>query len=135
MKEISSPMLFDHVDLRVSDFAKVRRLYDALLPAMGYTRISEDEESVCYYHPGNDRSEAFFAINVDAGHHPNGSRIALRGRNRADIDRLALIAREAGAQAFEPAHVCTEYTPFYYATFFEDADGNKLEICYRGEPE
>ena len=51
--------------------------------------------------------------------------------SRAEVDRLAEIARASGATAFEPPHVCEEYTPFYYATFFEDADGNKLEICYR----
>jgi catechol 2,3-dioxygenase-like lactoylglutathione lyase family enzyme len=127
-------MLFDHVDLRVSDFTKVRKLYDSLLPAVGYGRISEDDETICYYHPGNDRSDAFFGIVVDPNHRANGSRIALRARDRSDVDRLAVIAQNAGATAFEPPHVCTEYTPFYYATFFEDADGNKLEICYRETP-
>jgi len=127
-------MLFDHVDLRVSAFAKVRPLYDALLPAMGYTRISEDGQTICYYHPEDDRSEAFFGIDLDPGHRPNGTRLALRAGSREDVDRLAEVARAAGARAFEPAHLCTEYTPLYYATFFEDADGNKLEICYRKAP-
>jgi catechol 2,3-dioxygenase-like lactoylglutathione lyase family enzyme len=127
-------MLFDHVDLRVSDFLKVRGLYDALLPAMGYSRIAEDEETICYYTPDGDRSNPFFGIDVDPSHKANDSRIALRAANRDEVDRLAEIARQAGATAFEAPHVCTEYTPFYYATFFEDADGNKLEICYRDNP-
>jgi catechol 2,3-dioxygenase-like lactoylglutathione lyase family enzyme len=127
-------VLFDHVDLRVSDFAKVRRLYNALLPAMGFTRISEDDESVCYYAPADDRSMPFFCINADPDHRPNGSRVALYARGRNEVDRLAEVARVAGATAFEPPHLCTEYTPHYYATFFEDADGNKLEICYREKP-
>lgn len=29
---------------------------------------------------------------------------------------------------------CEDYTPHYYAVFFEDPDGNKLEICYRWPP-
>lgn len=127
-------MLLDHVDLRVRDLAKVRDLYDALLPAMGYSKISQDDEAICYYVPSDDRAEAFFCINVDPNHRSNGSRIAFRGRNRSDVERLAAIAKDAGATAFEPAHVCAEYLPFYYATFFEDADGNKLEICYREKP-
>jgi catechol 2,3-dioxygenase-like lactoylglutathione lyase family enzyme len=124
-------MLFDHIDLRVTDFTKVRRLYDALLPAMGFSRISEDEETICYYTPNGDRSEPFFAINVDPRHRANGSRLALSAAGRDEVDRLAEVARTAGAAAFEPPHVCSEYSPNYYATFFEDADGNKLEICYR----
>ena len=124
-------MLFDHVDLRVSDLAKVRRLYDALLPAMGFSRLSEDAETICYYTPDGDRAKPFFAIDADPNHRPNGARIALGARGREDVDRLAEVARCAGAIAYEPPHLCTEYSPNYYATFFEDADGNKLEICYR----
>ncbi len=127
-------MLFDHVDLRVSDLVKTRGLYDALLPAMGFSRLGEDAESICYYRPGDDRAAPFFAIDADPGHRPNGSRIALRAADRAEVDRLAEIAHAAGATAFEAPHVCEEYTPFYYAVFFEDADGNKLEICYREMP-
>lgn len=127
-------MLVDHVDLRVSDLAKVRGLYDALLPAMGYSRIAEDPESICYYTPGGKRSTPFWGILPDPAHHPNGSRIALRAASRDEVDRLAALAAQAGAQAFEPPHICEEYTPFYYAAFFEDADGNKLEICYREMP-
>lgn len=124
-------MLFDHVDLRVSSLAKARGLYDALLPALGFSRVTEDAESICYYQPGDDRTAPFFGIDAEPEHRPNGSRIALRAADRNEVDRLAKIAREAGATAFEAPHLCVEYTPHYYATFFEDADGNKLEICYR----
>ncbi|MBV9720273.1 MAG: glyoxalase [Candidatus Eremiobacteraeota bacterium] len=127
-------MLFDHADARVSNFAKVRRLYDALLPAMGYPRLSEDAESICYYTSDGDRAKPFFCINLDPDHRPNGSRIAFRAADRPDVDRLGEVARAAGATAFEPPHLCQEYTPFYYATFFEDAEGNKLEVCFREAP-
>jgi catechol 2,3-dioxygenase-like lactoylglutathione lyase family enzyme len=128
-------MLFDHVDLRVSNLAKARGLYDAVLPALGYSRLGEDGQTICYYHPGDDRAAPFFGIDADPAHRPNGSRIALRAASRAEVDRLAEVARRAGATAFEAPHVCEEYTPSYYATFFEDADGNKLEICYREKPQ
>ena len=49
--------LIDHIDLRVSDLTKVRRLYEALLPAMGYSDIAEDEETICYYTPRRDRAK------------------------------------------------------------------------------
>lgn len=124
-------MLYDHVDLRVSDFAKVRKLYDSLLPAMGFTRIAEDAENISYYQPGDDRSQPFFGLVLDLEHRPNETRLALHGIDSADVDRLAAIAREAGARAFEPAQFFPEYSASYYATFFEDADGNKLEICVR----
>jgi hypothetical protein len=127
-------VLYDHIDLRVSNLGEIRLLYDALLPAIGFSEIVADQDSVCYYRPGGDRSSPFFGLVLDPLHLPNGTRLALRATGRLEVDRLAEVARSAGAKAFEPPHVCEEYTPFYYATFFEDRDGNKLEICYRESP-
>lgn len=127
-------MLYDHVDLRVSDVSKTRNLYDTLLPALGCTDLQEDWNSVCYYAPGVDRERAFFGIIAEPGHRPNGSRLAFRAGSIKEVDRLGQLAKQAGALSYEAPHVCAEYTPFYYAAFFEDADGNKLEICYRERP-
>lgn len=123
-------MLHDHIDLRVRRLAEVRPLYDALLPALGYTRIVADETCAYYHLPGKDVD--FFGITVDAHHRPNGTRIAFAAASRAQVHELAALASTAGARAFEAPHLCTEYAEKYYATFFEDAEGNKLEICFRG---
>ena len=127
-------MLYDHVDLRVSDKQKTRNLYDTLLPALGCTDLQEDANSICYYAPGFARDRAFFGIIEEPGHRPNGSRLAFRASSIEEVDRLAALAKQAGALAYEAPHICEEYTPFYYAAFFEDADGNKLEICFRAAP-
>lgn len=126
--------LFDHVDLRVTDVAKVRSLYDTLLPAMGFSRVSEDRETISYYSPADERGAPFLGITADPAHRPNGTRLAFRASGREEVDRLAAVARGAGAAAFEPPQLILEYSPDYYATFFEDADGNKLEICFREQP-
>jgi catechol 2,3-dioxygenase-like lactoylglutathione lyase family enzyme len=122
-------MLFDHVDLRVSDLDAVRQLYDALLPAMGFSLLEEDGRNVNYRADEGGKAP-FFGLMTDPKHRSNGTRIALRARSRADVDRLAQIARSAGATAFESPE---NYggSPRYYAAFFEDAEGNKLEICFR----
>lgn len=124
-------MLLDHVDFRVSDFAKSRALYDALLPAMGYTKVNEDAESAGYHQPGETGAEPFFWLARDPKHKPNGTRVAFGARDRAEVNRLAEVARSAGATAFEAPAIIKEYGPRYYAAFFEDAEGNKLEICCR----
>jgi predicted lactoylglutathione lyase len=122
--------LYDHIDLRVSDLAKVRALYDALLPAMGFSRLEEDGKNVNYHLEDEDRSRPFVGLMSESQHRPNGTRIAFRAGSRDDVDRLAAIARRAGARSLEGPE---DYggSPRYYAAFFEDADGNKLEICFR----
>lgn len=122
-------MLHDHTDLRVADLAQARPLYDALLPALGHTRVTGDAECAYYHLPGEDVE--FFGIVSDPNHAPNGSRFAFAAASPAQVDELAEIARKNGARAFESPHLCPEYDEKYYATFFEDASGNKLEICSR----
>jgi len=124
-------MLFDHVDMRVRDLVRARPLYDALLGAMGYTELHEDEDSAGYHRPDETGAEPFLWLVADGDHRPGQTRIALYAQTRAEVDRLARIAHEAGAQAFEAPQLVPEYGPTYYATFFEDAEGNKLEICCR----
>jgi hypothetical protein len=123
--------MYDHVDQRVGDPARVRPLYDALMRAMGCTRISEDAQSVGWYNAEDPKRQPFFSLVRDGSHRPNQTRIAFRAAGRQDVDRLAEIALRAGARHFEAPHECIEYTPRYYAAFFDDADGNKLEICWR----
>ncbi|HEY1681250.1 MAG TPA: VOC family protein [Candidatus Tumulicola sp.] len=122
--------LYDHIDLRVKDLAKVRALYDVLLPAIGFSRLEEDGENVNYHLEAENRSQPFFGLMSDSQHRPNGTRIAFRAVSRDDVDRLADIARLAGARSLEGPE---DYggSPQYYAAFFEDVDGNKLEICFR----
>jgi len=124
-------MLFDHIDMRVRDLAKVRPLLDPLLSEMGYSEFNIDDRSIGYHQPGADGAQPFLWLIEDARHTPGLSRIAFAAATRSQVDRLASIAQNAGARAFEAPHIATEYGPFYYAAFFEDAEGNKYEICCR----
>lgn len=124
-------MLFDHVDARVRALATVRPLYDALLPALGYAHLNEDETSVGYHRVRETGAEPFFWLVQDPGHRPSATRLAFAAPTREEVDSLAELARVAGARQFEPPAIVPEYGPSYYAAFFEDAEGNKLEVCCR----
>jgi catechol 2,3-dioxygenase-like lactoylglutathione lyase family enzyme len=124
-------MLFDHIDLRVRNLAAARPLYDALLPAMGCTRVNADNESAGYHRPAESGGEPFLWVVEDPGHRPNETRIAFAAPTRGEVDRYAALAQAAGARAFEAPALQPEYSAHYYAAFFEDADGNKIEICCR----
>lgn len=124
-------MLYDHVDLRVSDLTKARELYDPLMAAIGYTDFDCDGGNINYHLSGANDVQPFFGLMEERGHRGNASRVAFRARTRDEVDRLAGIARGA-AYAFEPPG--NYGSPSYYATFFEDMDGNRLEICYRELP-
>lgn len=44
------------------------------------------------------------------------------------------LVRKIGGKNLEGPEVCRAYSRGYYACFFEDPDGNKLEICCRESP-
>src|SRR5439155_25883958 len=69
----------------------------------------------------------------------SGLKLMIRRENRKSntrkkVDEIAKLVREAGGKNLEGPEICQEYSPGYYACFFEDPDGNKLEICCRESP-
>ncbi|MDQ6860751.1 MAG: VOC family protein [Verrucomicrobiota bacterium] len=126
--------VFDHIDLRVKDRARAHRFYSQVLPAIGFTEDKNDAEWATFYAPGEGK-QPFFGFTEDPEHQPNGTRISFWADSREEVDRVAEFVRRAGGQVLEGPELCAEYTPHYYAFFFEDPDGNKLEICHRSAPE
>jgi predicted enzyme related to lactoylglutathione lyase len=124
----------DHIDLRVKDFERAMKFYQRLLPALGFTRDRSDQEWGTFYAVGGDRISEFFGFTEDRQHQPNGTRISFWAESRAEVDRIARLVREIGGKNLEGPELCREYSPGYYAFFFEDPDGNKLEICFRENP-
>ena len=55
--------------------------------------------------------------------------IAFRARSRAEVDALAGALAGAGLPVLHPPREY-DYTPGYYAVFFADPDGIKLELVH-----
>jgi len=119
---------FDHIDLRVRSLAVVRPFYEVLLPALGFTRDASIPGWFTFEAAYSDGATEFFGITESPTHIANECRVAFWVDSQSEVDRLAAIAIQAGARnvegpAYEEAH--------YYAVFFEDPSGNRLEVCYR----
>ena len=123
--------LFDHVDLRVSNVAAARSFYDAFLPALGFTQQGICNGVLCYGGEGDTKNALFIELNEEPGHRGNSTRFAFWADTEEEVDRLGKIVRDAGALRVEGPEYCPDYTPGYYAVFFEDTDGNRWEICCR----
>ena len=123
--------VFDHVDLRVADIARCRPFYDALLREYGFRGKTQPDGAQLYYRLEDRHVREVIVVSAEPDHRPNATRLAFFAGTRADVDRIAAVAQQAGARAFEPPAPCPEYTESYYASFFEDPDGNRLEIVCR----
>ena len=125
---------FDHIDLRVKDMGVAKRFYAKFLPELGFVHESPGEDFHTFYSAGGDKPSEFFGFTEDKNHQPNGTRIAFWTDTREEVDSMAQLVQKAGAKNLEGPEVCVDYSPGYYAFFFEDPDGNKLEICCRESP-
>jgi catechol 2,3-dioxygenase-like lactoylglutathione lyase family enzyme len=122
-----SARFFDHVDLRVADMAAAKPFYGALLPALGFT-LRVEIEGWLQFEAGGEGVTAFFGVTEDAAHVANATRIAFWAESFARVDELATLARRLGATSIEgPGFEAEDY----YAVYFEDPSGNRLEIVHR----
>jgi catechol 2,3-dioxygenase-like lactoylglutathione lyase family enzyme len=126
-----------HVDLVVSSIERSLPFYRDLLAPLGYRGISEVEgeqgETIYYlWGPGtsiglreaktpHEGSYDRYAVGL---HH-----LALETVSRAAVDERARWLREAGAE-IESGPQEYAYQLGYYAVFFYDPDGIKLEIVH-----
>jgi glyoxylase I family protein len=124
-----------HVDLVVSSITRSLPFYTELLGPIGYTRVGEVEgergETIWYLSgPGtsiglresqSDEPHDRYAVGL---HH-----IAFEADSRGQVDEIAEWARAHGAELESEPQEYT-YMPGYYAVFFYDPDGIKLEVVH-----
>jgi catechol 2,3-dioxygenase-like lactoylglutathione lyase family enzyme len=122
--------LFDHIDLRVKNRAAAQKFYAQVLPAIGF-RIDKSGEEWGLFEAESGKAVDFFGFTEEPDHRPNGTRIAFGAESRAVVDKVGEVVRQAGGRNIEGPELCVGYSPGYYAVFFEDPDGNKLEVCFR----
>lgn len=120
--------ILDHIDLRVPDLAAARLFYDRLLPRLGFTQEQQVPLWVTYNAAGDGPTE-FFGFIESADFRPNENRIAFWTDSNASVDAYLPFLQEIGARNIEGP--CYEEVDYYYAIFFEDPFGNRLEICHR----
>jgi len=128
------PNILSHVDLRVRDRRRATEFYDALLNVLGAVK-SEGENFTTWEIPPPDagpeyEGDEWFGITEDAGMTPGPVRVAFSAPSRGTIDAIAVFLPSIGATHIEMDGGV--YGERYYAVFFEDPDGNKLEVCHIG---
>ena len=127
----------DHIYLAVSDLARSERFYDIVMRALGFRRNEfklEGDKHIQYYN--RHFGYVLRPARSGRGHDPYSSglhHLCFRVDSIADVQSIARDLRAAGVDATEPI-LYPDYAPDYWATFFTDPDGVRLEVTnYRQE--
>ena len=122
---------FQHIDLRVNDLERAWDFYSQILPPIGFEKGNKGKTFSGFDADGRPPRQAWFGFTEDKDHRPNANRIAFWAESRARVDAIAEVLEKAGARNISGPKEMPEYTPTYYAVFFEDPFGNRLEVCHR----
>ena len=127
-----------HIDLTVSDLRRSEPFYDAVLGFFGYRRGRHGDTwidwdlrqshgcpSVAIVQAKSDQKHDRYACGL---HH-----LAWVATSRDDVDRLYGRLVEIGATILDPPADYPQYSDGYYAVFFADPDGLKLEFVHTPE--
>ena len=126
----------DHLDLVVSDLERSLTIYRELLEPLGYVRASEivgeRGERVVYLGGPQVVSVSLREAQTPGGYHRYRvgiHHLAFQAPSRQAVDERLRWVRERGLEVEnDPKEY--DYRPGYYAGFFYDPDGIKLEIVH-----
>ena len=128
--------MLGHLAINVPDLATAKRYYDALMPLVGFEPfIAADDEFS--YKPGDNKPGTylfFYPSTVAATYSPEQTglqHLAFMVRRRATVDQVHHhVINVGGTVIYAPQHF-PQYAGHYYATFWSDPFGIKLEaVCH-----
>jgi catechol 2,3-dioxygenase-like lactoylglutathione lyase family enzyme len=116
--------MIGYVTLGTNDRERSSKFYDALCGELGVGRMMEDDQFIAWGKPG---ASAGIGITRPFDGNPatvgNGVMVALAARDEEQVKRLHEIAlANGGTDEGAPG----ERFPGFYAGYFRDPDGNKL---------
>jgi len=122
----------DHVYVTVRDLARSERFYDSALAAvLGHVKIHAPVGGDPHIHYVNRHFGFSLRPARSAAAHdpyaPGLHHFCFRVADEAAVDRVAQGLAAAGIPASAPRYY-PEYASDYYATFFSDPDGVRLEV-------
>ncbi len=134
-----------HIDLTVKDARTSRPFYESVLGFMGYrlsagNPFAEDEVGFDFDLRNGD---GFCSIGILSARGENAGRthdrysaglhhIAWKAASREDVDAMYAHLLSIGAKILDPpADYSARYGAGYYAVFFSDPDGLKLEYVHK----
>ena len=131
MARICKVVGIDHISISVSDYRKSKAFYGKLLDFLGLDISDEYPDAIGwtngktrYWIAGAEGRKTHRIGDVGLHHY------AFQLRNRKDVDALQAFLEREGVRIVDPAD---EYYEDYYAVFFLDPDGLKLEGMKYGE--
>jgi len=122
----------DHVYIAVRDLRRAEEFYDRVMCVLGFRKVTSTiagDPHVHYYNRqfGYSLRPAHAATVDHDSYAPGLHHFCFRVADERAVDRAASELRAEGIEVSDPRNY-PEYSADYYATFFSDPDGVRLEV-------
>jgi len=126
---MDNPSILNHVSLGVSDLARSRAFYDAVLAPLGCRRIEDLEFATAW---GKIFPEFWIGLPHDqqTASRGNGTHIALTAPSKGAVDAFYAAALSHGGRSDGEPGLRPHYAPDYYAAYVRDPDDRKIEALF-----
>jgi predicted lactoylglutathione lyase len=123
--------MIGYVTLGTRDLKKAAAFYDKIAAEMGLGRFLESDTFISW---GSEQSGAGLGVTAPFDGKPmtvgNGVMVALAARDRAEVDRIHKLALSLGGT--DEGAPGPRGEGGFYAAYFRDLDGNKLNAFVMG---
>jgi predicted lactoylglutathione lyase len=123
--------MIGYVTLGTNDLARGAAFYDAIAKEVGVGRFMETESFIAWGEPGGAAgiglTKPFDGQAATVG---NGVMVALEAKDRAQVDRIYALALSLGGK--DEGAPGARGGGGFYAAYFRDLDGNKLNAFTMG---
>ena len=128
----------NHLRLTVTDIARAERFYTPLLGFLGYRLVERSPQRIAFAAPttsGNLQWLIFSLARPGAQparhdrYSPGLHHLALNADTRAQVDEFHRLLVKLQVEVLDPPAEY-DFEPGYYAVFFSDPDGFKLELVH-----
>jgi predicted lactoylglutathione lyase len=124
--------MIGYVTLGTNDLQRAAKFYDAICGELGVKRMFDTETFIAWGEPGGGAGIGLTKpYDGNAATVGNGVMVALQAKDSAQVDRIYNLAISMGAKC-EGKPGPREGIPGFYAGYFRDLDGNKLNAFIMG---
>jgi len=120
--------MFDHITIRVKNFARSRAFYESALAPLGYKLMDSGGTSAGFGNAGKTQLWIEEGTPVSAGLH-----VAFASPSHKGVQAFHAAALKNGGRDNGGPGLRESYSPTYYAAFAHDPDGNNIEAVCHGE--
>ena len=127
--------MIGHIGIDVPDLVAAKRYYDALVPALGFEPYFDDDQIA--YRPAGGRPGTYLFVNrssAETAYRDDATglqHLAFMVKSRSAVLQALALAESLGSEILIAPREFPQYPPPYFAGFWRDPHGFKLEaVCH-----